>query len=107
MSETTALPAKIPGALLRDSADVIKCLGHPLRLRLLEALEGGECTVTELQDHAGASQSAVSQQLGILRGRGIVDSRRDGVNVHYWITEPKVRHILACIRDCGDGDLSA
>jgi len=92
----------IPPKLLRDSAHVIKCLGHPLRLRLLEALEGGELTVSELQEHSGASQSSVSQQLGILRGRGVVDSRRDGVNVYYWITEPKVHHILACIRECGD-----
>jgi ArsR family transcriptional regulator len=97
----TAYARKIPAPLLRDSAEVIKCLGHPLRLRLLEALEGGELTVTELQDYSGATQSAVSQQLGILRGRDIVDSRRDGVNVYYRIIEPKVTHILACIRDCG------
>ena len=98
-----ATSSKIPVKLLRESAHVIKCLGHPLRLRLLERLEGGERTVSELQDYSGATQSSVSQQLGILRGRGVVDARRDGVNVYYRITEPKVHHILACIRECMDG----
>jgi len=101
MPQSPASPM-IPVKLLRESAQVIKCLGHPLRLRLLEALERGELTVSELQERSGASQSSVSQQLGILRGRGVVDSRRDGVNVYYWITEPKVHRILACIRECGD-----
>ena len=91
---------KIPPGTLNKSAEVIKCLGHPLRLRLLEALEFGERTVSELQEFAGVSQAAVSQQLGILRGRGIVDSRRDGIHVRYWITEPKVSSILACVREC-------
>jgi DNA-binding transcriptional ArsR family regulator len=84
--------------VLARAAIVIKCLGHPLRLRLLEALEAGERTVSQLQQAARASQASVSQQLAILRGRGIVDSRRDGANVYYWITEPKVGKILDCIR---------
>ncbi len=100
----TSLP-RIPTDYLARSADVIKCLGHPLRLRLLEALEGGERTVSELQEYAGVSQAAVSQQLGILRGRRVVDSRRDGIHVFYRITEPKVAHILACIRECADQEL--
>lgn len=85
---------------LQRAAGVIKCLGHPLRLRLLESLEDGEKTVSELQDYARTSQAAVSQQLATMRGRGIVDSRRDGPFVYYRIVEPKVFHILNCIRAC-------
>jgi ArsR family transcriptional regulator len=93
--------ARIIGTdVLQRSAGVIKCLGHPLRLRLLESLEEGEKTVSELQDYAGTSQAAVSQQLATMRGRGIVDSRRDGPFVYYRIVEPKVFHILNCIRAC-------
>ena len=86
--------------VLQRAAGVIKCLGHPLRLRLLEFLEEGEKSVSELQDYAGASQAAVSQQLATMRGRGIVDCRRDGPFVYYRIVEPKVFHILNCIRAC-------
>jgi len=93
--------ATIDSALLIRAASVIKCLGHPLRLQLLDALEGVEATVTELQLLTGAPQSTVSQQLAILRGHGVVAARRDGPFVRYSIAEPKVHHILACIRGCG------
>ena len=91
--------ARIDEELLNGVANVIKCLGHPLRLRLLEALEGGEKTVSELQEYAGASQSAVSQQLGTLRGRGVVEGRREGLFVVYRLTERRVSTILQCVRE--------
>lgn len=86
--------------VLDRAATVIKCLGHPLRIRLLASLEEGEKTVGELQERTEATQATVSQQLATLRGRGIVECRRDGANVFYWITEPKVSRILDCIRQC-------
>ena len=90
----------ISPAVLQHAAATIKCLGHPLRLRLLEGMESGERTVSELQALSDAGQATVSEQLGILRGHGVVEARRDGPFVYYRITEPKVRRILACIRDC-------
>jgi len=90
----------IEGDVLAQAAEVIKCLGHPLRLRLLEALETGEKSVTELQDYSGAAQAAVSQQLATLRAHAVVDNRRDGAHVYYRIVEPKVMAILNCIRTC-------
>ncbi len=86
--------------VLERAANVIKCLGHPLRLRLLEGLENGEMTVSDLQEYSGATQAAVSQQLATLKSRRVVDSRRDGAHVYYRITEPKVGHILRSIRIC-------
>lgn len=95
---------RIPDDALAQAAATIKCVGHPLRLRLLEALDSGEKAVTELQRHSGADQAKVSEHLGILRGRGLVAARRDGSFVRYHITEPKVSHILECIRSCGSGE---
>lgn len=89
--------------VLDRAAVVIKCLGHPLRLRLLECLEAGEKTVSELQAYSGATQTAVSQQLGVLKARGVVDFRKKGTFVYYRIVEPKVNRILQCIRDCDSG----
>jgi DNA-binding transcriptional ArsR family regulator len=86
---------------LGRAAAVIKCLGHPLRLQLLDALEAGAATVTELQALTGATQAMVSQQLATLRGHGVVSARRDGPFVRYAIAEPRVHHILDCIRSCG------
>ena len=94
-------PTTLDTAVLTRAAGVIKCLGHPLRLRLLDAMEFREVTVSELQAITCASQAMVSQQLAILRGHGVVTARRDGLFVRYSIAEPKVHHILACIRGCG------
>jgi DNA-binding transcriptional ArsR family regulator len=91
-----------PEALSRAAA-VIRCIGHSLRLRLLEALETGEKTVTELQEYAGASQPTVSQHLMVLKAHGVVEVRRAGPFARYSIVEPKVKAILECIRagECG------
>ena len=89
--------------VLESAAAVIKCLGHPLRLRLLDVMERvGEASVSELQLFTGATQAAVSEQLGILRGRNVVAARRDGPFMRYRITEPRVAHILACVRECDE-----
>jgi ArsR family transcriptional regulator, virulence genes transcriptional regulator len=89
---------RISAEMLTRAAVVIRCLGHPLRLRLLEALETGEKTVSQLQEYAGVPQPMVSQHLMVLKARGVVDLRRVGPFVRYWIVEPKVKAILECIR---------
>jgi DNA-binding transcriptional ArsR family regulator len=102
---TTSTGDLIAPDVIESAAGVIKCLGHPLRLRLLDILERvGEASVTELQLLSGVSQAAVSEQLGILRGRNVVAARRDGPFMRYRITEPRVAHILACVRECDDTD---
>ena len=90
-----------PDELLRI-ADMIRALGHPVRLRLVEALQGGECCVSELQDAIGAPQAVVSQQLARLKAAGIVTCRRDGVNVRYVVAEPRVLGILKCLTEKAD-----
>jgi ArsR family transcriptional regulator len=86
--------------VLSKAADVIKVVGHPDRLRILEFLEDGEKAVGEIQEILDLPQAIVSQHLGKMRGWNIVESRRHGVHVFYRIIEPKVVHILDCIRHC-------
>jgi ArsR family transcriptional regulator, virulence genes transcriptional regulator len=86
--------------VLRRAAEIIKLLGHPERLKIVEVLEGGEATVSEIQEKLGLAQAIVSQHLAKLRGANVVSARRDGVHVHYQLTEQKVHHILQCIRTC-------
>lgn len=93
--------APISAEVLERAASVIRCLGHPLRLRLLESLEHGEKSVSELQEYSGASQPTVSQHLMVLKAHGIVDLRRQGPYMLYWVIEPKVKVILECIRAGG------
>jgi ArsR family transcriptional regulator len=103
VNESTTGP--IDASVLERASRVIRVVGHPLRLRLLELLESGEHNVTQLVRGTGVGQAIVSQQLRILRAEGVVGARRDGARVYYWITEPKVSKILDCIRECDLPDL--
>ncbi len=86
---------------LEQIAAVIRCLGHPLRLRLLQAMVAGERSVSELQEETGEVQATVSRQLAVLRARRIVAAHRDGVNVYYRIIEPRALAILDCVGGTG------
>jgi len=96
----TRLIRSLDPAGLSKAADVIKVIGHPDRLKILEVLEDGEKAVGEIQDLLDLPQATVSQHLARLRGWDIVNARREGVHVYYHIIEPKVRNVLDCIRDC-------
>jgi ArsR family transcriptional regulator len=105
---TVVAPSPTIGTVvLERAARVIRVLGHPLRLRLLETLEAGERNVSELVAATDASQARVSQHLAILRAEGVVGFRREGGRIYYRITEPKVHRILACIRDCDLPEIAA
>ena len=90
----------IDPALLTRAADTIRVLGHVDRLKIVEVLEGGDATVGEIQEKVALPQPIVSQHLARLRAHGIVEPNRDGQHVIYALVEPKVEHILRCIRTC-------
>ncbi|MEE8361349.1 MAG: metalloregulator ArsR/SmtB family transcription factor [Gemmatimonadales bacterium] len=99
MREENLVRSLESGALAR-AADVIRLLGHPDRLKIVEVLEGGEATVSDIMAQLDLAQPVVSQQLARMRSCDIVAARREGVYVYYRITEPKVAHVLNCIRTC-------
>lgn len=80
--------------LHRFKAELFKALGHPLRLRILELLGDGEMSVRDLLRELRVEPSTASQQLGILRAQGIVESRRSGATVVYRMRDPLVAELL-------------
>lgn len=92
--------------VLEAASQVIKTLGHPLRLRIVELLEDGEKTVGQLVTALRVEQAIASQQLVILRRKGVVAARRNGANVYYRINNPRVLKILACVRGCSVRDFT-
>jgi len=68
-------------------AKVFKALGEPTRLKIIKILasEGGYFCVGAMAKRLGISQPAVSQHLKILKDAGILDSRRIGFHVHYFV----------------------
>lgn len=75
-------------------AEFFKALAHPLRVRIVETLRGGEIGVNELSARLAVEQSSLSQQLAVLRKSNIVAGRKDGLNVYYSVTDPGVFRLL-------------
>ena len=70
-------------------------LGDPTRVRILDALSGGEVCVCDIASIAGISESAVSHQLRLLRSRRLVRPRRAGRMVFYSLDD---HHIIELLR---------
>lgn len=82
-------------------AEVLKAVGHPVRLRLIDILVNyGERTVGELSEILNVPQAIVSQQLRILRLNGLVKVTRSGGNAFYSLAEPRLKDLLDCLRSC-------
>ncbi|MBI5225471.1 winged helix-turn-helix transcriptional regulator [Candidatus Micrarchaeota archaeon] len=71
-------------------AEICKIFSNPTRLELLNLLRDGELTVSVLVKRANLSQANVSQHLGIMKSKGILQSRRAGASTYYKIVNPKV-----------------
>ena len=76
-----------------------KILGEPMRLRLIIALEGGEKNVTHLVEATGGTQANVSRHLQSLTEAGILDRRKEGLKVYYFIADDSIFDM--CESVCG------
>ncbi len=68
-------------------AEFFKALAHPLRISILDALREGELTVNQISKLFDVEIANASQQLAVLRNRGIVTARKDGSNVFYSVQD--------------------
>jgi ArsR family transcriptional regulator len=76
-------------------SDVCKTLASPKRIEILNALKEGEKTVSELVEILGVPKANVSQHLAVMRHKGILKFRREGINMYYSVSNRKV--IEACL----------
>ena len=86
MPEAAGALRLAPKTLERIAAR-FKVLAEPMRLRLLNELRAGECTVTELCERTRAGQANVSKHLAVLRRHGLVACRREGLHARYRIAD--------------------
>ena len=83
--------------LLELQAEVLRALGHPVRLKILELLRGTECCVCEIEPKLGLRQPNISQHLSVLRAANLVTTRRDGLRVMYRVTDPAIFEVIDLI----------
>jgi len=83
-----------------------KALSSPHRLEMLELLAQGERTVDSLATEIGLSLANASQHLQALRQAALVESRKDGLFVHYRLVDPDVFELSKVIRSVAERRLA-
>jgi DNA-binding transcriptional ArsR family regulator len=86
-------------ANIEKVARCMKALAHPLRLKVIVALNDQELSVQELVEAVGTTQSNVSQHLTIMRDKQILSSRRDANQVFYRVGDCKVLDLVSLTRN--------
>jgi len=74
-----------------------RAMGEPLRLRMLQELEGGEQSVSALAESVESTQPNVSKHLKILQDAGLVKRRQQGTTVYYSIADEMVFELCEII----------
>jgi ArsR family transcriptional regulator len=83
----------------RRLATILRALGHPVRLQIVEELlREGEACVCHLEHALGQRQAYISQQLARLREAGLVVDRREGMNVFYALADESFGPLMAVAR---------
>jgi ArsR family transcriptional regulator len=93
------MEATLSPDLLRDRAAAIaRALSDAKRLCVVERLADGERSVSDLSRDVGCQVPNMSQHLSVLRGAGIVASRREGSTVFYRLALPHVLVVFLMLR---------
>ncbi|MGC4023772.1 MAG: metalloregulator ArsR/SmtB family transcription factor [Mesorhizobium sp.] len=80
-----------------EIAHLMKAFGHPARLMLAVTLYQKEHSVGELEEKLGVHQPSLSQQLGVLRLAGIVETRRESKQIFYRLTDEKAALLIEAL----------
>lgn len=85
-------------SLRRFKASVFQALSHPTRVHILELLQKGELSVSELLEKLEIEQANASQHLSILRSKQLVISRKEGNQVFYSLRDPILGEVLDSLK---------
>ena len=84
---------------LNRTANAVKAMAHPLRLKLLCLVGTGEVSVQELTHRVDqTSQSNISQHLAHMLDRGVLENRKQGNQVLYRIRDPRILSLVMAMR---------
>ncbi|HBS85656.1 MAG: transcriptional regulator [Bacteroidetes bacterium GWF2_38_335] len=86
---------------LENASNMLKAIAHPMRIAILSFLEdGAKLTVTEIHEKLKIEQSTTSHHLGILKDKGVLQSKREGKNTYYYLKHESLSKIIECLSRC-------
>jgi ArsR family transcriptional regulator len=80
-------------------ADFCKIFSNAKRLEIINSLKDKEMAASELIERIGLSKANLSQHMGVLKSKGVILTRREGVNIYYRISNPKIIQACHLIRE--------
>lgn len=89
--------SKKAGTPTANPAAVFKALGHPERLRVVQALAQGPRCVCELHEACPSDLSTLSKHLAVLKRAGVVTGARRGREIWYSLRLTCAADFLACL----------
>jgi DNA-binding transcriptional ArsR family regulator len=87
-----------PTEVYIQQAELCLALSHPVRLMILDLLEGGEATATTLQKELSIPKSNLSQHIGVLKRVGIIKIRKSGLFQYLRVAMPEVKQACGLVR---------
>lgn len=97
----SSLKVRLDKKRLERAAYVLKSVAHPVRISIIDLLQQKErLTVSELQEILQIEQSLLSHHLTNMRDKGVVDTKREGKNVFYFLTDSSITSIIDSINTC-------
>ncbi len=82
-------------------AEILKVLGHPVRLKIVAGLMSQTCNVKKIWECLQLPQATVSQHLALLKNKGIIEGRREGVEVFYHVVSEEAKRIVGAVFQAG------
>jgi len=83
--------------LFEKQAEIAQAIGHPLRLAIVDFLKDGPQCVCDIAEHIGAERSNVSRHLSVMVAAGVLEHRKHGLKVIYWLKCLCILDFFTCI----------
>lgn len=80
-------------------AEIIKAVSHPVRVAVIDYLAQGEQCVCDIAEYVKSERSNVSRHLSVMVSAGVLESRKDGLQVFYRIKTPCILNFIGCITE--------
>jgi len=85
-------------------SEILKVLGHPVRLKIVGGLLSHTCNVKKIWECLELPQATVSQHLALLKNKGIIEGKREGVEVFYQVVSEDAKKIVRALMDTSTKD---
>ena len=86
--------------LFEKQAEIVKAIGHPLRIAIVDFLKDGQECVCDIAEHVGSERSNVSRHLSVMVNAGVLESHKEGLKVIYKLKTPCILDFFSCMISC-------